>query len=325
VTPPEPEALDAARLLGGRARRMRHLWVVGLALYVGFIWYIGWRRIGDALAGLDVRVLAALMAVEAWGLWTRALKWRLILGAGREPYRLFFLSKAAGGWSPGRVGELAPLLLRRHRTPRMAAWIIVDRLLEMAATLVLGLLGLFWLHEPQHGMALTALAALGVLVVAPVLVLTRRGLFAWLGGRFKEGGLLERGCTALALVSDEVRALAKRILAVSAMTVLATCIDIVVGMLLYRSFGFYVGFALIATVQCAHGIASAVPITPNATGVPYLVAAGLLYTLGGIPKEVLAAAVGVRAVAVNIVFWSSLGASLVGPRGSGADRQEERP
>ena len=310
MTSPEPDELDSDALFGKHTSRVRHLWVVGLALYIIFIWYIGWRSIGGALVKVDPGVLLALMAVEAAGLWTRALKWRLTLGPGRSAYHLFFLSKAAGGWSPGRVGELAPLLLRNHRTPRMAAWIVVDRLLEIAATLGLGLIGLIALRQPQHGMVLTTIAALAVLVIGPLFVLTRRTLFIWLAGRSSAGSLVHRACMLLAAMSDEIFLLGRRIPAASAMTVVASCLDVAVGILLYRSFGFHVGFALLATVQCAHGIASAMPFTPNATGVPYLVAAGLLYTIGGIPKEVLAVAVGLRMVAVNIIFWSSFGLGM---------------
>ena len=322
MKPAHPERFDVADSFGGGTSRIRYLWLVGLAVYVAAIWYVGWRRIGSALATVDLGLLAALMAVEAAALGTRAMKWRLVLGPDQSAFKLFFLSKAAGGWSPGRVGELAPLLLRKHRTPRMAAWIVVDRLLEVAATLGLGLVGLIALQRPTRGMLVTILIALAVLVVAPVYVLTRRAFFLWLAGYFREESLIHRGCMLVAAMSDEIVGLRKWVPVASALTVLASCLDVCVGILLYLSFEEYVSFFLIAVVQCAHGIASAIPLTPNATGVPYLVAAGLLYTIAGIPKEVLAAAVGVRMAAVNAVFWTSFG-SVMARRAPQPERQDQ--
>ena len=284
---------------------MRYLWVVGAALYLGIIAYIGWHRIEDALASIDPKMLACAVGVCALSLWVRALKWRLMLGAGQKAVGLFFLSKAGGGMSPGRVGELAPMMLKKHRTPRMGAWIVTDRLLEIAATLGLGLFGLLALRIPKGAIALTFAAAMCVLVIAPFFVLTRRRAFLWIAGRSRGGTLPHRTAMLIAAISDEIRLLGRKIPAASAMTVLATSLDLVVGMFLYMSFGYQVAFPLLAVVQCAHALASAVPLTPNATGVPYLVAAGLLYQIGGVPEDVLAAAVGVNMAVAGVVFWTS--------------------
>jgi len=297
---------------------MGYLWVIGAALYIGVVWYLDWRSIGDAVASADLRILVGLMALETAGLWVRALKWRLVLGPRQEAVGLFFLAKAAGNFSPGRVGELAPLVLKKFRTPRVGAWIMLDRLLEIAATLGLGLAGLAALQIPKRGMVVMVCVAFAVLVVAPLYVLTRRRLFLWCAGRVSEGGVFHRVFMLLAAVSEEIVRLGRAVPIASAITFLATCIDICIAVLLYKSFGYEVGFALLAVVSCAHGLVSAIPFTPNATGVPYLVAAALVFEIAGVPKEVLAAAVGVRMVAVNIVFWPSfalgVGRKTTGPR-----------
>jgi len=329
VTPLQPEVSGAEDLLRGHKAHMRYLWGVGLALYLGAIFYVGWQGIGDALAAVEVRLILALMAVDATGLWIRALKWRLVLGPGRDAVSLFFLSKAAGGWSPGRVGELAPLLLRKHRTPRMAAWIVADRLIEITATLGLGLVGLLALAGLQGahklGMLGMVCAAIVVLVLTPLYLLTRRRLFLGLARRVREGSRVHRVCMLLAAVSDEIVGLGRLVPVTSALTVLASCMDIGIGVLLYLSFSYRVSFAIIAVAQCAHGISSAVPFLPNATGVPYAVAAEIIHEVGRVPWEVLLAAVGVRLATANGVFWAYFG--LVGAaavrvrQGASSDRE----
>lgn len=291
--------------------RFRYLSLIGVGLYAGIIWYIGWSRIAGALARIDVPVLLAMAATIAVTLWLRAFKWRLVLGPGKQAAAVFFLSKAAGGASPGRVGELAPLLIRTHRTARMGAWILLDRLLEAGATIALGIVGLSVLQTAGPRMTAAFLAAFAVLVVAPLFVITRRALFLRLADRFSKHTLPHKGLLLAAGVSDEIRALRSVAFVASAITVVTTCLDLVVGYCLYLSFGYKVSFALLAVTQCAHGITSVIPFTPNATGVPYLVAASLIYKIGGVPEDVLAASAGLNMAVAAIVFWTSFALAVL--------------
>ncbi len=290
-----------------RRSRMGYLWAVGLCLYLAVLWYVGWQNIRQALLSFDIRFLAALMAVEALAVWIRAAKWRMVLGPGQNALGAYLVSKAAGSLSPARTGELAPLLFKRHRNTRMGAWILVDRLLETGATLGLGLLGLMAMQLPRRDMAVVVAVALVLLVVAPFYILTRRGLFVWFARRTNEQSIAHRAAALLTDVSGQVFRLGKKLPAASFITLTATCLDICVSSLAYLGFGYHVPFALLAIVQCVHGLVSALPFTPNATGVPYLVAMGLIYEFADVPAEVLAVAVAVRTVGANIVFWTSFG------------------
>ncbi|MCX5771881.1 MAG: methyltransferase domain-containing protein [Candidatus Hydrogenedentes bacterium] len=322
------EPVQSAQTVRVAQLPFRRLWLVGAAVYGVFLWWIGWGRIGPVLASVDASTLLAMAGVMACALAVRVVKWRLVLGQGAGATELYFLAKAGGDWSPGRVGELAPLMLREYRTARVGAWIVTDRLLEMAATLGLGALGIvaFGLKSGMpavgpmpdarlNNMLVYVAGALIVLVAAPAVILTRRGLFVFLANRLeRRQGFrrLSRVASLLVDVSTEVRGFGAKVPMASAMTFLATALDIVVGMLLYRSFGYTLSFMLLAVVQCAHALASAFPFTPNATGVPYLVAAGLLFEVAGVPAGVLGASVGVSIAITNAVFW---GAFLIGIRG----------
>lgn len=296
--------------------RARYLWLVGLCVYLAAVWWLGWEALGNVIARVSVAPIVAMMLIELCAEWLRALKWRIALGPGNNAVALFFLSKAVGYWSPGRVGELSPLLLKCHRTPKMGAWIVVDRLLEMGATLGLGLAGLLALQVAQKGLFL----ALGIVVCATLALcaylITRQRLFIWMVSHIREGGLFSRIAAFLAETSGEVATQFRSKAPVAAlMTVAATAMDLGAAMMLLAAFGYVVTFPTVAVAQCVHTITSTIPVTPNATGIPYVSAAVLLNQVAGIPFPVLAAAVAVHLGAVNIVFWSSFGIGAMDWRG----------
>jgi len=243
--------------------------------------------------------------VTVAALWIRAVKWRLVLGKGSNAVGVFFLSKAAGEWSPGRLGELSPLLIRKHRHARMAAWIVVDRILEMAVTVGLGVAGLALLRTPNRTLMLVLAFGIGAGLILSLYLLTRRSVFLAIAERFAEGKA-RRIAWAFAQVSSAIVDLRSKLAAPAVITLVAGGLDVWAGMLLYQSFGWPVSFALIATAKGVHAITSAVPLTPNATGVPYLTTAYLIHEVGGVPSDVLAAAIALSVVVTNLIFWLSL-------------------
>jgi SAM-dependent methyltransferase len=306
-----------------RRSRLSHSWLIGLVLYGCAVAYIGWAPLRDSLAAVRLPWLLSMGALMLVSLWLRAMKWRWALGPNQSAAGLFFLSKAAGGYSPARIGELAPLLIPRHRTPRLAAWIVLDRLLETGATVGLGIAGCIALGLPQRAMGAVFAAALILLVVLPFYLLTRRALFERAAGWFPNESTPRRLCMTVASVSDEIRSFRAMLPIAGAWSAACTMLDLAVGMLLYYSFGYAVPFSLLAVVQCAHGIASAVPFLPNATGGPYLVAAGLLYKFAAIPEGVLATAVGINVALSNVLFWASFTLGAASLRASRKDFSDQ--
>ena len=294
---------------------MHLLWLVGLALYAGIIGLIGWRPVRDAFTSVDPRALMVMAGVLLLAKWIRVLKWRFALGPGRQAVGLFFVSKLGGAWTPMRVGELSPLLLRSSRSARMGAWIVLDRLLETSATLALGAFGLLLLGLGSHELLPLIVAGGAVLVGLPAVVLMRRDLLVLAAGRSRRQTRLRRLLRFAAEASKEARRMRRMLPVVSMLTFVSTALDAYAGVVLIRSFGFDLEWAVAAAAQCAHGITSAIPITPSATGVPYVAAAGLIVKLGGIPVDVAAAAPPIAMVVNGIVFWPSFGIGLWSFRG----------
>lgn len=238
-------------------------------------------------------------------LWLRVFKWRLALGRGCKSVGLFWLSKAAGEFSPGRVGELSPLLLRRYRNARVGAWIVIDRLLETIVTLALGVLGVLLISTSSRTAVLLLSAALIASLLLALHALTRHTFFAYLARHFSSTSRWHRVFELLAAVSSEARGFRARWMSATVLTGVAGCMDVWAGMLLYDAFSWSVSFQLMAAAKGVHAITSAIPVTPNATGVPYVTTAVLIHEAGGVPAHVLASAIALAVAITNTVFWIS--------------------
>jgi hypothetical protein len=254
------------------------------------------------------------VAVLALTTAARVLKWRYALGSGKRAAALFFLSKSVGMWSPAKVGELAPLAFREHRTPAVAAWIVTDRVVEASATLGTGLAGLVLLGATGAAQLAELGAMAAVLVVVPVLLVTRTAFFEWLEKRFTTGGRLRRLAGFVAEVSREVRRYRTRLPVTTLITLGVKAGDLAVPVLLYRGLGYRLSFPLSAAMRSAHAALSAVPVTPDATGVPFTAAAKVINHFGGIPYEAVFVAMVLEVVALNVVLWGGLALTIRGLR-----------
>lgn len=297
-----------------RPYRSKLLWAAGAALYFGAVWAIGWERVREALTDVDVWTVLGMCLVTFAALWLRVLKWRIALGPGARSMPLFFLSKAAGEWSPARMGEFSPLLIRRHRTARMAAWILVDRVLEMTCTVAIGVLGLAFVSLPNRGALIAAGTVMGAGFVAALFLLANASYWERQVARFSPEGRLHRIAAMFPTFAREIRTFGRTSVYTGALTLLSGALDVWAGMLLYEAFGYPISVQVSAASKGIHAIVSAIPVTPNATGVPYFATATLIHELSHVPTPVLAAGVAMGVLFTNLVFWGSLGVGAAGFR-----------
>lgn len=286
------------------AGKGRWFFLVGLILLTALGWHFGFRDLGALLRGAKPAPLAIMTLLIVAGFWIRAAKWRYALGAGQQGILLFFLAKTAGNWTPGRAGELAPLLLKRHRNARVAAWIGLDRVVEVAWTLGLGLAGVAYLGL----VAPWAWIPIGLIALA-------LGVFVFLG---LTGGLEEVPAVAVEPTRDwrsrllsivqkirvELFLFARKMPLIMTLTFVAKLTDVYAVVYLCKAFGYSAGLLLVCAARCAHGLVSAIPVTPDATGVPYVAAAWFLYEYAGIPFETLTAALALEAIVINAILWA---------------------
>ncbi len=291
-----------------------YFWLFGLCLLSVVVWKVGWREILGTLKTADVKILVAVGIIEVATLWIRALKWRLALGPGNNAVGIFFLSKAAGNWSPGRVGELSPLLIRKHRNARTGAWIVVDRFIEAGTTLAMGAAGLLALGSGSIGGIIMIVAVIVVGLVSAIFVLTRSEALRKMAERRKEGSLSQRGLAMLASVSSEIVMFKTKVPVALALTIPASAMNIAGMILLYKAFGHSVGLALMATVKCAHGLIAVIPFAPDMSGLPFAADASLLTSMADVPMEVITAAIAMYFVLVNLGLWTSFAIGVLDMR-----------
>lgn len=285
----------------------RYFFVVGLLVYFAVVWYLGWRKIGEEFLSARPELMVLSAGIIFAGIWLRAWKWRYVLGAGQGATGLFFLSKATANWSPGRVGEFAPMILKRHRTASLGAWILMDRLLEITVALALGLVGLAIISFLPFWSMVTATVVTAAITGATFYGVTRKAFFEAFAARRKEGSRLEGLSRFIADVSGEIGGLRTKLPLAAAITLLTKCTDLWAVALLFTSFGYRAGFALVAAAKCALAIVSFFPITPTATGVPHATQAWIMNQIADIPYEGLVAVIGAEVAIVSVTFWTGFG------------------
>jgi hypothetical protein len=274
--------------------------LAGLILLGLLVRHFGWAPLRDALLAAEPLPLIAMTLLIIAGFWIRAIKWVYALPPRSGATTLFFLAKVGGNWTPGRVGELAPLLLREHRNARMLAWVLVDRVIEVAFTLWLGALGLYALGLLNLPATLAILLAGPLLAGSAIILVLRRKFPAPVGGPRRQWI-----ANALAQLQAAMRLLGARVPVILLLTAAAKVTDIYAVVLLCTAFGYDVSFLLVCAARCAHALVAAIPMTPDATGVPFVAAAWLLHEHAAVPYPVLTAALALELLIINAVLHAS--------------------
>lgn len=281
-------------------------------MFLFLLWHFGWHEVYSAVRNAQLFPLCCSALLTLAGFWLRAWKWRWVIGPNSGAVAAFFLSKTAGSYSPARLGELAPLLLRQHRTPRMTAWILTDRVVEAGCTVVLGLIGAYVLGVSPKIWAVMIILGLilGLLTLFYLSGRSQRGVMQ------PDGGEKRASISRLRHLLRETGAEARRFTgyahAIFLTTGLAKLTDILAVMLLIAAFGFDASFWMVCAARWAHAMVSAIPATPDATGVPFVAAAYVLNHYGGIPSETLIAAFALEVAIIHLALWASFFATAHG-------------
>lgn len=293
---------------------------VGVLLVGLLLWRFEPGEVVLALREARWLPLGGVVALTVAGFWIRAWKWRHALGPRRHAIGLFYIAKMAGHWSPGRIGEFSPLLLQKHRNLRVATWIVADRAMEVATTLVFGLLGMTALHLAPWWVCLLLWVGAAVGLAFVVLLLLVENPIVKPKARWGHRPWAARLLRLLDGLHKESRRVGRRGPTLAAATVIAKVTDLYGVVLLCQAFGYSVSLVLVCVARCAHAIVSGVPITPDATGIPFAAAGYFLNVHGGMPVETLVAAFGIEVVIINVVLYASFFVGMMDMRGQ---RQEK--
>lgn len=165
------------------------------ALAIAFITtQVDLTLVGEALRTADYTYLLPTIALLVAGLVTRAFRWRLLLAGAMPLGRAFSIMNVAylvNGVLPLRIGEVARVYLASRLRkpvpiPQTASTIIVERLLDLLAVVLMVLLALTMGPVPDQLRAVSGIAAvfaIGGFLFLVALAANRtlaEGLIAWL-------------------------------------------------------------------------------------------------------------------------------------------------
>ena len=146
---------------------------LAVAIFVGLAAYGDFRNVGQRIVSFPFIYLSAAIALAVLNFLFRFLRWSYYLKILKidVPLKLSFLvffSGLALSITPGKVGELVKAYFLNSRTGvRMASSIpavLMERLTDVVAVVVLGLSGLALLPESIRGILVGILALSGLLV-----------------------------------------------------------------------------------------------------------------------------------------------------------------
>jgi uncharacterized membrane protein YbhN (UPF0104 family) len=295
-----------------------------LLLATLILWWFGrglnWAEVGHSLGKADWRMLAAATAVVCVTYVLRAFRWRALLAPlTKASLRELFVATTVGFGAVfifGRAGEVVrpvvlPLRDRRVRPAASFVTIMIERLCDSVAIVMMFALNLVWFSAPsgratdfahvrEIGLILLIVTVLGVLGLAWFERRSRRAIH-WLDVRLKRWrfvptrlahiitSTLEQLAKALLILADA------RELAVTAGWTAAVWATIAIGdLLVLRAFGLPVGIKETIFVMGFAIIGSLAPTPGGAAGAFHAATAYGLLFLGVATLE--------QAAAVSIVI-----------------------
>ena len=195
------------------SRRILLVIVAGVAIFAGFSIQADVSALSDRLAGFGWWAFAAACALALCNYGIRFLRWSLYL-ASRDiavPWRisaLTFLSGFALSITPGKLGELIKSYLLRACADvpmtRSAPIIVAERVTDLLALLVLGLLGVAF-----YGVARSMVIAGAAVIAGGLLILAWPRAAHWLIDQLGRIGLLARLAAKLHLFYDGLAVLVR--------------------------------------------------------------------------------------------------------------------
>jgi len=289
-----------------------------LSLAVAIIWLFGrrldWAQVKLAVQKSDWRLILLAVAFVLLGYLWRAIRWQAFLKPLTETsLREVWIATTVGFGAVlvfGRIAEVVrpavlPLRDKRVRPAASFVTIMVERLYDMMAVVLLFAVNLLW-FRPTTGTAadfsrvrILGWLLVGLLGTALALLVwfkrRSRSVIGWLDGRIGDGSALksrlkrallstlDQLSTALSVLSDA------RLLAISiGWTALLWSSVAVASLLVFRAFGLPFGMSQVLFVLGWSMVGSAVP-TPGGAAGAFHAATGAALVLLGVVREQAAA------------------------------------
>ena len=242
-------------------------WILGLGIFILILYWLGFQDIIQVITELSIPIFLFCVFVycTSWGI--RTIKWKIILN--NYPYsevlKIFLISKTVGIFMPSRLGELAPLAMKKYRNRDIASLIFLDRVLETYATLLLGGLGVIMIGY------YTVNALVAWIIIFSLLT----GLFSlslnkeFFQKRYQKtkNKKFKKVLSLLKKLTESMNTHKKHLVPLTIISLIATFLDFTFISLIFRSMDYTISLPLVAAAWLISGLTTIISFTPGGLGI----------------------------------------------------------
>ena len=302
-------------------------WIAALGLAAVLLYYslrgIDWVRVWAALRGANPAFVALGLCSITLTIFLRAVRWRVLLSAGKTPsIPLAFWATSAGYLGnnvlPARAGELVRTMMmsRRLGISRMFVFTtaLSERVSDAVAVIVIAAAALLalpsppgWLAGAAKPFAILGLCGAAGIALAPVFEPFYLRLLARLP---LPHALREKIVGILGHVLQGLRSFhnAGRLSKFLGLTGIIWTLDALNMILAARALGLVVGLPVAFLFVTGLGLGSALPSTPGYVGIYQFVAVTILTPFGYSRNDAIACVLLLQAMGYALILvWGSIG------------------
>ena len=286
--------------------------LLGLVLVVVILLKVDLNRIGATLVRVHVPLLLLGILFNPVVLLARSLRWRYIIRAQSmgisvvDALSVNYAGFAFGFVTPGRVGDIARgfhLVDRGNPYIKSFLSVIFDRILDLGAIVVFGLLGLFFLGGEFEGQEpLFFLLLVGIPLVA--FILFRIGFVRTAGYKMLLRLLPTKGQVGLDSLVEELRCLTfGRNVVLVLFTLAFLCIYFLQGWIFTYSLGISIGYLSVAFAISINALLAILPVSFMGIGTRDADLISVFWRLGLPSEEAIAFSVLILIAAIiNVII-----------------------
>jgi uncharacterized protein (TIRG00374 family) len=316
--PASPETVTDAK----PSRRPLY-WLISLPLAATLLYFalrgVDWRRVWQVASSANLVLIAGACAVASLSYFVRALRWRILLGAGEKiGLATVFWSNSAGymfnNFLPARTGEVLRSAMIGARSGLSKTYVLTtaltERLVDALALMTISSVVLLTIDRKPAWLAAAAkpFAVIGLGGAVALVFLPRfQGLIDKLLARLHLPEKLRGRLTQMTgQVLLGIRALhhGARLAGFCSFTALIWFLDAATAVILARALGLHLGFAVALLMITGIGLSSALPSTPGNVGVFQFVTVSVLAPFGFSHSDALAySLIGQTLNYILVAFW----------------------
>jgi glycosyltransferase 2 family protein len=311
-----------------KASRRRPLyWLFSLPLAATLLYFalrgVDWRRVWHVASSANLMLIAGACAVASLSYLVRALRWRLLLGAGEKiGLATVFWSNSTGymvnNFLPARTGEVLRSAMISARSGLSKTYVLTtaltERLVDALALMTISSVVLLtidrkpdWLAAASKPFAVIGLGGAVTLVLLPRFQGLIDKLLARLHLPEKWRGRLTH-LTGQVLLGIRSLHHGVRLAGFCSFTALIWFLDAASAVILARALGLHLGFPVALLMLTGIGLSSALPSTPGNVGVYQFVTVSVLAPFGFTHSDALAYSLIGQAIGyILVAFWGLIG------------------